>query len=112
VLACMIVLPLLTVMADFLGIVGGMLIGTTELHVSWHFYLRTVRDTLVLGDVMSGLGKTPFFGLLIGTIACYNGLRTRGGTVGVGRSTTDTVVAASIAILIADFFLTKLFLLL
>ena len=112
VLACMIVLPLLTALADILGILGGMIIGTTELHVSWHFYLRTVRDTLVLDDVMSGIGKAPFFGLIIGAIACYNGLRTRGGTEGVGQATTSTVVAASIGILIADFFLTKLFLLL
>ncbi len=112
VLACMIVLPLLSVLADVLGILGGMIIGTTELQVSWHFYLRTVRDTLVLGDVMSGIGKAPFFGLIIGTIGCYNGLQTRGGTVGVGQATTSTVVASSIGILVADFFLTKLFLLL
>jgi phospholipid/cholesterol/gamma-HCH transport system permease protein len=112
VLACMIVLPLLTVLADCLGILGGMIIGTTELHVNWHFYLRSVRDTLVLGDVMSGIGKAPFFGLIIGAVACYNGLQTRGGTEGVGRYTTRTVVTASISILITDFFLTKLFLLL
>ncbi len=112
VLACMVVVPLLAVLADFLGIIGGMIIGTTELHVSWHFYLRTVRDTLVLQDVMSGIGKAPFFGFLIGVIACTNGLKTQGGTEGVGRATTNTVVAASIAILVVDFFLTKLFLLL
>jgi phospholipid/cholesterol/gamma-HCH transport system permease protein len=108
----MIVLPVLAVLADVLGILGGMIIGTTELHVSWHFYIRTVRDTLVLDDVMSGIGKAPFFGLIIAAIACYNGLQTRGGTEGVGQATTSTVVAASIGILIADFFLTKLFLLL
>jgi len=112
VMACIIVLPALTVLADVLGIFGGMVIGTTELHVNWHFYIRTVRDTLVLDDVMSGLGKSPFFGLIIGTIACFNGLQTRGGTEGVGRATTKTVVTASIAILVSDFFLTKLFLLL
>ena len=112
VLACMIVLPVLAVLADVLGILGGMIIGTTELHVSWHFYIRTVRDTLVLDDVMSGIGKAPFFGLIIAAIACYNGLQTRGGTEGVGQATTNTVVAASIGILVADFFLTKLFLLL
>ncbi|OGP83252.1 MAG: transporter [Deltaproteobacteria bacterium RBG_13_65_10] len=112
VLACTVVMPLLAVLADFLGILGGMIIGTVELHVSRHFYLRTVQDTLVLSDVMSGIGKAPFFGFLIGAIACYNGLTTRGGTEGVGRATTNTVVAASIAILVTDFFLTKLFLLL
>jgi phospholipid/cholesterol/gamma-HCH transport system permease protein len=74
ILACMVVLPLMTVLADFLGILGGMIIGTTELQVNWHFYLRTVRDTLVLADVMSGIGKAPFFGLIIGAVACYNGL--------------------------------------
>ncbi|MDP3937854.1 MAG: ABC transporter permease [Deltaproteobacteria bacterium] len=112
VLACILVLPALTVLADALGIFGGMVIGTSELHVNWHFYLRTVRDTLVIQDVMSGIGKSPFFGFIIGTIACYNGLSTRGGTQGVGRATTKTVVSASIAILVSDFFLTKLFLLL
>lgn len=112
VLACILVLPVLTVLADVLGIFGGMVIGTSELHVNWHFYLRTVRDTLVIQDVMSGIGKSPFFGFIIGTIACYNGLSTRGGTEGVGRATTKTVVSASIAILVSDFFLTKLFLLL
>ena len=111
-LACIIVMPLLAVLADVLGILGGSVIGSSELHVNWNFYIRTVRDTLVLGDVMSGVGKAPFFGLIIGIVACYNGMHARGGTEGVGRATTRTVVTASIAILISDFFLTKLFLLL
>ncbi len=59
---------------------------------------------------MSGLGKSPFFGVTIAIIGCYYGMQTRGGTEGVGRSTTRTVVASAIAVLVADFFLTKLFL--
>lgn len=112
VLACILAMPLLAAIADVLGILGGAIISTSELHVNWNFYIRTVRDTLVLRDIMSGLGKAPFFGLIIGIVACHNGLTTRGGTEGVGRATTKTVVTASIAILVSDFFLTKLFLML
>ena len=65
-----------------------------------------------LGDFFSGLAKTPVFGFLIAIIGCHFGLRTSGGTEGVGLATTRTVVAVSIAILIADFFLTKLLMIL
>jgi phospholipid/cholesterol/gamma-HCH transport system permease protein len=62
--------------------------------------------------VASGIGKTFFFGLIIAVIGCYQGMTTKGGTVGVGRATTSTVVISSILILVTDFFLTKIFLLL
>jgi phospholipid/cholesterol/gamma-HCH transport system permease protein len=65
---------------------------------------------LVIGDLTSGLSKSVAFGFLIGIIACHKGLSARGGADGVGRATTSAVVAASISILVADFFLTKLFL--
>jgi phospholipid/cholesterol/gamma-HCH transport system permease protein len=110
-LAIMIMLPLLTMVADFVGILGGLFISTTELRVSSEFYWNSLLYGMVLNDLFSGLGKSMFFAYFIGIIACYNGLRVTGGADGVGRATTSTVVAASITILIADFFLTKLFLL-
>jgi phospholipid/cholesterol/gamma-HCH transport system permease protein len=110
VLASMITLPLLTVLANFIGIMGGLIIAVGSLHLSANFYIRSVVETLHYNDLASGIGKTFFFGFGIALIACYNGLRTTGGADGVGRATTATVVTASISVLIMDFFLTKLFL--
>jgi phospholipid/cholesterol/gamma-HCH transport system permease protein len=109
-LAVLIMLPILTMIADFVGILGGLFISTTELRVSSDFYWNSLLYGMVMNDLFSGLGKSVFFAYIIGIIACYNGLHTTGGADGVGRATTATVVAASITILIADFFLTKLFL--
>ncbi len=111
VIATTVMLPLLTVLANFIGIFGGLLIAVGSLHLNANFYTRSVIETVKYNDLASGIGKTFFFGFAIGLIACYNGLRTTGGADGVGRSTTATVVTASITILIMDFFLTKLFLL-
>jgi phospholipid/cholesterol/gamma-HCH transport system permease protein len=111
VMACTIMLPLLTTLACFIGIVGGLIIAVGSLHLTANFYTRSVIETVKYNDLASGIGKTIFFGFAIGLIACYNGLRTSGGADGVGRSTTATVVTASITVLIMDFFLTKLFLL-
>ncbi|HWS71883.1 MAG TPA: ABC transporter permease [Thermoanaerobaculia bacterium] len=110
VLASMITLPLLTILANFIGILGGLFIAVGSLHLSANFYIRSVVETIKYNDLASGVGKTFFFGFAIGLIACYNGLRTTGGADGVGRATTQTVVTASITVLIMDFFLTKLFL--
>jgi phospholipid/cholesterol/gamma-HCH transport system permease protein len=110
VLATTFMLPVLTILADFVGILGGWMIACSELGQSSEFYLKHVRTALNVNDIFSGIGKTVFFGLFISTIACYNGMRTTGGADGVGRATTQTVVSASIAVLISDFFLTKLFL--
>jgi phospholipid/cholesterol/gamma-HCH transport system permease protein len=109
-LAVMVMLPILTMIADFVGVLGGLFISTTELRVSSDFYWNSLLYGMVLNDLFSGLGKSVFFAYFIGIIACYNGLHTTGGADGVGRATTATVVAASITILVADFFLTKLFL--
>jgi len=111
VMATTLMLPLLTVLACFIGILGGLLIAVGSLHLNANFYIRSVVETVKFNDLASGIGKTFFFGFAIGLIACYNGLRTSGGADGVGRATTATVVTASITILIMDFFLTKLFLL-
>ena len=110
VLATTVMMPLLTLLADFIGIIGGLIIAVGSLHLSSNFYIRSVIETVKYNDLASGVGKTFFFGFAIGLIACFNGLRTSGGADGVGRSTTATVVTASITVLILDFFLTKLFL--
>jgi phospholipid/cholesterol/gamma-HCH transport system permease protein len=110
VIATTVTLPLLTVLANFIGILGGLIIAVGSLHLTANFYIRSVVETVKYNDLASGIGKTFFFGFAIGLIACFNGLRTSGGADGVGRSTTATVVTASITVLIMDFFLTKLFL--
>ncbi|MBI2359188.1 MAG: ABC transporter permease [Deltaproteobacteria bacterium] len=109
-LALVVMLPLLTVLAHFVGILGGLFISVTELSVSADFYLNSIVQFIKFRDLFSGLGKTFFFGFFIALIACYNGLEVTGGADGVGRATTKTVVTASITILVSDFFLTKLFL--
>ncbi len=103
-------LPLLVVLANVAGIVGGMVISTWELNLSAGFYFSHVLRLMDYSDLFSGLGKTVFFAFAIGIIACYNGLATEGGAGGVGRAATDTVVAVAISVLVLDFFLTKLFL--
>ena len=110
VLATTVMMPLLTLLACFIGIIGGLIIAVGSLHLTSNFYIRSVIEAVKYNDLASGVGKTFFFGFAIGLIACHNGLRTSGGADGVGRSTTATVVTASITVLILDFFLTKLFL--
>jgi phospholipid/cholesterol/gamma-HCH transport system permease protein len=108
--ALLVGLPLLVVLADVTGIVGGMLISTWELGLTPGFYFSHVLRLMNYGDLLSGLGKSVFFAFAIGLIASYNGLTASGGADGVGKATTDTVVAVAISVLVLDFFLTKLFL--
>lgn len=105
-------LPVLTILADAVALFGGLLMAVTEMGQSRVYYMAHVFDALRPQDLVSGIGKTVFFGFFISVIACYNGLNTRGGADGVGRATTSTVVTSSIAVIISDFFLTKLFLVL
>jgi len=107
--ASLVMLPVLTVIGDFLGIFGGLLIAVFQLDITPGFYLNDVLTALTLDDVGSGIGKSFFFAYFIAIIGCYNGLTASGGADGVGRATTNTVVQASILILVSDFFLTKLF---
>jgi len=103
-------LPLLTMLAVVLGIFGGALIATQN-GISANFYLQSVVHTVTVPDLLKGIGKTVFFGATIAMVACYLGLRTTGGTVGVGQATTRAVVVSSIAVLVLDFFLTKILML-
>lgn len=111
-LATLVMLPALTVLGDALGIFGGLLVATYTLDLPAGLYINGVLDSLTFGDVGSGIGKSFFFAYFVAIIGCYNGLTTTGGADGVGRATTNTVVFASILILVSDFFLTKLFYLL
>lgn len=108
ILATMIALPLLAVCADLVGFLGGMLIAAVEYDVAPHLYTRGVLDFIQVGDFGSGLSKAVVFGFIIGAIACYEGIHTVGGTEGVGRATTRTVVASALCVLATDFILTKL----
>lgn len=100
--------PLLTVVADILGIVGGGIVATMVFGLDSDTYLTGVKAGVGVRDIIGGAIKPIFFALIIGIVACHKGLSTTGGTVGVGRSTTSAVVTSSIAIIIADFFLSKL----
>jgi phospholipid/cholesterol/gamma-HCH transport system permease protein len=108
-LVTMIALPLLTMIANTLGIFGGMVISQYEFNVDYHQYYSTFIQYVRLADMLSGLGKTVFFGFIIAVVGCFNGLETRGGTEGLGRATTGTVVTSALLVFISDFFLTKFF---
>jgi len=112
VLAAIIVLPLLAVLADFIGIIGGGIVAVFELNLTGFIYYRSVVNFVQIDDVLDGLIKSAAFGFIFVTIACYKGLHARGGTEGVGRATTEAVVTGSIFILVSDYFLTKFLILL
>ena len=109
VVATILVMPILSFFALVLGFLGAMLVISLQFDISSEFFLRSALETVNMRDLVAGMGKTPVFGFIIAIIGCHFGLKTSGGTEGVGKSTTSTVVAVSITILIADFFLTKLF---
>jgi phospholipid/cholesterol/gamma-HCH transport system permease protein len=111
ILACMLILPLLTVFADIVGILGGMMIGMTQAGMSLTSYYYLTLKFLTLRDVLPGIAKTVVFGLIISGVSCYHGFNTEQGTFGVGQSTKTAVVVSVLFILIADVFLTKLTLL-
>jgi phospholipid/cholesterol/gamma-HCH transport system permease protein len=108
VLAGTVMCPVLTVVADFVGILGGWIIAVTQMRVASSVYWSSVLEALYPQDPWMGLIKPFFLGFVIVTIGCHVGLRTRGGTQGVGRSTTNAVVAASVGVLAVDFFITRL----
>lgn len=111
IVAAVIVLPALVVFADLIGIYGGALVTVLELKISLYSYYRSLMYTVVIRDVIDGLIKSALFGFLLVSIACYKGLNTRGGTEGVGLTTTSAVVTGSVVIFICNFFITKLLLL-
>jgi phospholipid/cholesterol/gamma-HCH transport system permease protein len=110
VLATVLVLPLMSAMAVAIGVLAAGLIAALEPEVHLSFFINGALRSTTLNDFFSGLVKTFFFAFNIGIVACHVGMSTRGGTVGVGRATTRTVVITSVVTLVSDFFLTKLFL--
>jgi phospholipid/cholesterol/gamma-HCH transport system permease protein len=112
VVAALIVMPLLVMIADIVGIYGGLVVGVLDLKITAHTYYRSILYTLKIRDLLEGLFKSGVFGFLIVTIACHKGLTVRGGTEGVGKATTETMVIGSIVIFVSNFFLTKFLLML
>jgi phospholipid/cholesterol/gamma-HCH transport system permease protein len=108
VLAGVFMAPVLTVVANTVGIVGGWLIAVFQLRVASSLYWTSIVEGLYVEDAWMGLIKPFFLGYAIVTIGCHVGLRTRGGTQGVGRATTNAVVASSVAVIAVDFFVTRL----
>ena len=106
-LASIVIMPILAAYALVLGFAGAMFITSVEFGLASPFFLSTALESVRFADFFSGMFKTPFFGAIIALLGCHFGLTTRGGTEGVGNSTTRSVVAISIAILISDFMLTK-----
>ena len=110
VLATVAMMPVLTIVADTLGIFGGLAVALNVLRITANLYLSRAWDSLAYMDLFGGLLKPLVFGALVSVVSCYCGLRTYGGTQGVGRSTTQAVVASSVLILIFDFFLSRVIL--
>ncbi len=108
--ATVLMLPLLTAMADLSGLIGGFVVSTFTLRLGAVAFWTRAVDALDFSDLMQGLTKPLIFGFILSTVGCYHGLRVRGGTQGVGRATTSAVVASSVFILVANFFLTKIML--
>jgi phospholipid/cholesterol/gamma-HCH transport system permease protein len=108
VVATMLVLPLLTAMGDFVGLIGGYAVSHFTLRIgAVEFWTRAV-NALEFSDLMQGMAKPVVFAFILATVGCYQGLSVRGGTQGVGRATTQAVVVSSVIILTSNFFLTKL----
>ena len=108
VLAGLLMMPLLSILATAIGMVGGWIVTVLQFHVASTVYWSSVVQGLYIQDVWMGLIKPFFLGFVIVTIGCHVGLRTAGGTQGVGRATTNAVVAASVVVLVVDFFVTRL----
>jgi phospholipid/cholesterol/gamma-HCH transport system permease protein len=109
--AMVVMCPLLTILADLIGIYGGLLLSWGELNIPPEYYFHQSVTALRFGDFFAGVVKTFFFGLIISVTGCWYGLNTTGGTQGVGQATTRSVVTASILVVIFDFVLTKLIML-
>jgi phospholipid/cholesterol/gamma-HCH transport system permease protein len=109
-LAALVVFPLLTALADVIGVLGGMAIMFVERGTDLRTYWNVTTYWVVPRDFLTGVGKSVFFGGIVTLIGCYNGLSTTGGTEGLGRATTATVVHCTMGVIISDFFLTKLML--
>jgi phospholipid/cholesterol/gamma-HCH transport system permease protein len=108
VLACLLVMPTLTVLADVIGLFAGALVVNMQYAISFELFFQGALDAVLMMDFISGVLKGAIFGIIIGLVGCFKGLTVEGGTEGVGRATTQTVAITSVAVCLADFFITKL----
>ena len=106
VLASIVVVPMLTVIADFIGIIGGYFTGVIILRINAGAYVANMEKFVALDDIYHGIIKAAVFGLILSLIGCYKGYSTTGGAEGVGRATTQSVVLATVTILMANYLLT------
>ena len=110
VFAALIMLPLLTAVADCMGILGGLVVALVDIKMTFTTYMSQVERSVLLSDFFGGIFKSLVFAFFMSLIGCYNGLKVKGGAEGVGKATTSSVVATSVCVMIADYFLTKLLL--
>jgi phospholipid/cholesterol/gamma-HCH transport system permease protein len=106
IIAGLVMLPVLTILADFFGIVGGYIVGVEFLNINSGIFMARLYEMIELSDILSGLIKSVCFGLILSLIGCYKGFYTVGGAEGVGRAATQAVVLSTVSIFISDFFLT------
>jgi phospholipid/cholesterol/gamma-HCH transport system permease protein len=108
-LACVAAMPVLTVLSNVVGLLGGFIVARGILGIEANTYWGDIPEMVGAADLASGLGKTIFFGAIIAVVSCYQGFQAHGGAEGVGRATTRAVVWSSILILVSDYFLTAFF---
>jgi phospholipid/cholesterol/gamma-HCH transport system permease protein len=108
VLATLITLPLLTTISVFVGLIGGMVASVMSLRISATTFWERAIKILQFSDILQGTSKTLVFAFIIATVGCYQGLKVKGGTQGVGRATTQAVVVSSVLIIVSDTFLTRI----
>jgi len=108
VFAALIMLPLLTAIADFVGILGGLVVSLVDIKMAFATYVSQVERAVSLGDFFGGILKSVVFAFFMSLIGCFNGLNVEGGAEGVGKATTRSVVATSVCVMVSDYFLTKL----
>lgn len=107
-IALILMLPVLTVICDFISLLGGWVVANLIAHVTTTMYWSAVRERLLFGNLFIGLLKPIVFSFIIAFVSCYKGFTSEGGTKGVGRATTESVVVSAITILLVNFFITKL----
>lgn len=108
ILAAILMVPILTILADFIGVVGGYFVGVHLLGINSGIFMARIVEFVDMDDITNGLIKSAFFGLILSLIGTYKGFYTTGGAEGVGKATTEAVVYASVSILISDYILTAL----
>jgi len=109
--AAILMFPLLTAIADFVGIGGGLVVSLVDIKMGYTTYISQVERAVTLSDFFGGIFKSVFFAFFASLIGCYFGMKVEGGAEGVGKATTQSVVATSVSVMISDYFLTKLLIL-